>query len=48
MIGDNQDADIQGGINAGMHTIFVNHIAETKRVESTYMVASLREIETIL
>jgi len=48
MIGDNQDADIQGGINAGMDTVFVNHIAEEQRVPSTYTVRHLRELEEVL
>ena len=48
MIGDNQDADIQGGINAGMDTVFVNHILEEQRVPSTYTVKHLQELESIL
>ena len=47
MIGDNQDADIQGGINAGMDTIFVNHLNVTPHVPSTYMVYHLKELENI-
>jgi putative hydrolase of the HAD superfamily len=48
MIGDNQDADIQGGINAGMDTIFVNHLNVTPHVPSTYVVYHLKELENIL
>lgn len=48
MIGDNEDADIQGGINAGMDTIFVNHLGVTPRVPSTYMIRHLQELENIL
>ena len=48
MIGDNLDADIQGAINAGMDSIFVNHInAELKNVKPTYVIYHLRELETI-
>ncbi len=48
MIGDNQDADIQGGINAGMDTIFVNHLQVTPRVTPTYIIYHLKELENIL
>ena len=48
MIGDNQDADIQGGINAGMDTIFVNHLKVEPTVKSTYMIHHLKELEHIL
>lgn len=47
MIGDNQDADIQGGINAGMDTIFVNHLKVTPRIKSTYVIHHLKELEAI-
>jgi putative hydrolase of the HAD superfamily len=48
MIGDNLDADIQGAINAGMDSIFVNHIkAELRNVKPTYVIYHLRELETI-
>ena len=47
MIGDNQDADIQGGINAGMHTVFVNHIDAEQHIESTYVVVDLMGLEVI-
>jgi len=48
MIGDNQDADIQGGINAGMDTIFVNHLKVTPHVKPTYTIYHLKELEDIL
>ncbi len=48
MIGDNLDADIQGGINAGMDTIFVNHLNVMPHVQSTYVVYHLKELENIL
>ena len=48
MIGDNLDADIKGAINAGMDSIFVNHIsAELKDVKPTYVITHLRELEEI-
>ncbi|NCI47671.1 YjjG family noncanonical pyrimidine nucleotidase [Sediminibacterium soli] len=48
MIGDNLDADIQGGINAGMDTIFVNHLNIEPHIKPTYTVYHLRELEQIL
>jgi len=47
MIGDNLDADIQGGINAGMDTVFVNHLQVKPHIQATYMVHALRELEDI-
>jgi len=48
MIGDNQDADIQGGIDAGMDTIFVNHIGATPHVKATHEVLDLPSIAKLL
>jgi len=48
MIGDNQEADIQGGINAGMDTIFVNHLKVIPTVKATYTIEHLQELENIL
>lgn len=48
MIGDNLDADIQGGINAGMDTVFVNHLSIKPHIRPTYMIHHLRELEDIL
>jgi len=47
MIGDNLDADIQGGINAGMDTIFVNHIKADCHIDPTYTITHLKELEDI-
>lgn len=47
MIGDNLDADIQGGIDAGMDTVFVNHLNIEPHVKATYMVHHLKELENI-
>jgi putative hydrolase of the HAD superfamily len=48
MIGDNQDADIEGGKNAGMDTIFVNHLHVEAYSKPTYIVYHLKELENIL
>lgn len=48
MIGDNLDADIQGGINAGMDTVFVNHINAQAHIQPTYTIYHLKELENIL
>ena len=48
MIGDNESADIQGGINIGMDTIFVNHIQVVPTVPATYTITHLKELENIL
>jgi len=48
MIGDNQDADIEGGKNAGMDTIFVNHLHVEPYTKPTYIVYHLKELENIL
>jgi putative hydrolase of the HAD superfamily len=47
MIGDNLDADIQGAINAGIDSIFVNHINTKTEVQQTYTVTHLRQLENI-
>jgi putative hydrolase of the HAD superfamily len=48
MIGDNLDADIKGAINAGMDSIFVNHIkAELNGIAPTYVIYHLQELEGI-
>ncbi len=47
MIGDNLETDIAGAANAGLDTIFVNHLkVETKSV-ATYTVYHLKELEDI-
>src|ERR1017187_2347284 len=48
MIGDNLNADIQGAINAGMDTIFVNHIKANHSIKPTHTVYHLKELESIL
>lgn len=48
MIGDNESADIQGAINIGMDSIFVNHLQITPTVPATYTVTHLKELESIL
>lgn len=47
MLGDNVEADIQGAINAGIDQVYINHLKEEPVVRPTYMVYSLRELETI-
>jgi len=47
MIGDNLDADIQGAMNAGMDSIFVNHINATTILQPTYIIYHLKELENI-
>lgn len=47
MIGDNLDADIQGAMNAGMDTIFVNHIKALTEIRPTFIVTHLKELEDI-
>jgi putative hydrolase of the HAD superfamily len=49
MIGDNLTADIQGAINAGMDSVFVNHIkAELNGVKPTHVIYHLKELEELL
>jgi len=48
MIGDNLDADIVGAVNAGIDSVFVNHLKEEKQSPSTYTVYNLKELEGIL
>ena len=47
MIGDSPEADIQGGINAGIDQVFVNHLNVTSPVKPTYTIYSLKELETL-
>jgi putative hydrolase of the HAD superfamily len=47
MIGDNLEADIQGAMNAGWDTIFVNHIQTTTSINPTYTITHLNELENI-
>lgn len=48
MIGDNESADIQGGINIGMDTVFVNHIQVVPTIPATFTITHLKELENIL
>ena len=47
MIGDNEAADIQGAINAGMDSIFVNHLQIQPTVTATHTITHLKELEAI-
>jgi putative hydrolase of the HAD superfamily len=47
MIGDNESADIQGAINAGMDSIFVNHLQIQPTVPATHTIKHLKELENI-
>lgn len=47
MIGDNLDADIQGAMNVGMDTIFVNHINASTDINPTFTVTHLKQLEQI-
>ncbi|MGN6533805.1 MAG: YjjG family noncanonical pyrimidine nucleotidase [Ginsengibacter sp.] len=48
MIGDNLQADILGAQNAGMDSIFVNHINAECDENPTYIIRHLKELEGIL
>ena len=50
MVGDNPDADIQGGINAGLHTCWLNiyNLPMPADIRPNYQVTSLRELEDLL
>ena len=48
MIGDNETADIQGGINIGMDTVFVNHLNVAPTIPATYTITHLKELEELL
>ena len=49
MIGDNLDADIGGAMNAGLDTVFVNHLCidVDDLIEPTYIIHHLQELEEI-
>lgn len=48
MIGDNLHADILGAKNAGMDSVFVNHVHGDTNDDPTYTITHLRELESIL
>ena len=41
------DADIQGAINVGMDSIFVNHLQIQPTVPATHTITHLKELENI-
>jgi putative hydrolase of the HAD superfamily len=47
MLGDNLDADIQGAMDAGLDTVFVNHLKIKPLIKPTYTVEHLKELEEI-
>ena len=47
MLGDNLDADIIGAINAGMDSVFVNHVNKKTDLKPTYTITHLKELEMI-
>jgi putative hydrolase of the HAD superfamily len=47
MLGDNLDADIQGAMNAGMDTVFVNHINAVTDLKPTHTITHLKQLEDI-
>lgn len=47
MIGDNLEADIQGAINAGMDSVFVNHTRLQAHLQPTFTIYHLQELEAI-
>ncbi len=47
MIGDNIEADIKGAMNAGLDTIYVNHLKLETEVQPTYIIHHLKELEDI-
>lgn len=47
MIGDNLEADIKGAKNAGLDTIFVNHLNVITEIMPTYIIHHLKELEDI-
>lgn len=47
MIGDNLEADIQGAMNVGLDTVFVNHLGLTTEIKPTYTIYHLQELEDI-
>ena len=49
MIGDTLEADIEGGINAGIDTVYFNPaVPATEKIKPTYSIQSLKELKKIL
>ena len=47
MLGDSIDVDILGAMNAGIDQVFINHLNIEIDIKPTYVVTSLKELETI-
>ncbi len=47
MIGDCLEADIQGALNAGIDQVYMNHTNAECHMKPTYIVRSVKELETI-
>ncbi len=47
MIGDGPDVDVLGAINAGIDSVFVNHINANAAIKATYEVKHLDELKLI-
>lgn len=47
MLGDNLDADIRGAMNAGLDTVFINHLDKKHIMKPTFEVFNLKELENI-
>jgi len=47
MLGDNIEADILGGKNIGLDTVFVNHLQISTDVKPTYTITHLQQLEDI-
>lgn len=48
MVGDNPEVDLQGALNADIHSIYVDHQDQPSQVPYTYAVRNLKEIESLL
>lgn len=50
MVGDNPHSDIQGGMNAGIHTCWLNHhgVPRPEGIEPHYEVATLAQLQQLL
>ena len=50
MVGDSLTSDIQGGINAGIHTCWVNIFGKenTTPIRPDYEISSLSQLEALL
>ena len=48
MVGDSLSSDIQGGINAGMKTVWVNPSRGVGKIKADYEIESLTQLEALL